>query len=296
MRPSINISIWEIINVLVDKVVFASFNNSDSLVWLTASLLTVSLGLCGFSAMIVSVVIRLNYFSILVVSCSPVNYCDINTSMDIYWLGQACFRLKGKSASVVIDPFSAEFTGLTLSSLEGDAVLVTHQHQDHNNWQSVRLGNEKPLVFEGPGEYEVKGAVVTGIPSFHDNKNGQERGNNTIYHILMDGLSVVHLGDLGQESLSEEQVQAIDLTDILLIPVGSVYTIAAKEAAGIVSQLEPKIIIPMHYKIPGLKFDLEPVDQFLKEMGSEGIEPQPKLSISKEKLPEEPMVVVLKQS
>lgn len=216
--------------------------------------------------------------------------------MDIYWLGQACFRLKGKNAQVVIDPYDPNFTGLKLpKDLSADIVLVTHEHQDHNNTAVITssTGGGKPMVFKDPGEYEVSGVVVTGIDSFHDNSNGSERGKNTIFHVMFDGLNIVHLGDLGQTQLSEEQVAQIGQTDILLTPVGSVYTIDGKQAAIIVAQLEPKIVIPMHYKIDDLKFELEGMEKFLKEMGAEGVSAQPKLSIAKDKLPEEPQVVVL---
>lgn len=227
--------------------------------------------------------------------------------MDIYWYGQALFKLKGKNTAVVIDPFDPEFTGLKLpKDLSADIVLKTHDHQDHNNVAAVSgvSGNE-PMIFTGPGEYEVGGVIVTAIESFHDDSQGTERGKNTIYHVLVDGLNVVHLGDLGQSKLTEEQVAAIDQTDILLVPVGSVYTIDSKAASEIVSQLEPRIVIPMHYKlslpfsdgkVEGLKFDLEPVENFLKEMGVENVEPQPKLSITKDKLPEETQVVILSKS
>ncbi len=113
---------------------------------------------------------------------------------------------------------------------------------------------------------------------------------------MIDGLNIVHLGDFGQSEISETQLTQIGEVDILLVPVGSVYTIDSKTAAKIVSQLEPKIIIPMHYKIEGLKFELDGVEGFLKEMGAEGVIPVPKLSITKDKLPEEPQVVVLSKS
>lgn len=210
--------------------------------------------------------------------------------MDIYWYGQACFKLKGKNASVLVDPYDPSFTGLKLPrDLQSDVVLTTHDHQDHNFTSA-------PMVFDKPGEYEVSGVVISGINSFHDNSEGTERGMNTIFHLLFDNLDIVHLGDLGQSKLTEEQVAQIGQTDILLIPVGSVYTIDSKAASEIVSQLEPKIIIPMHYKIEGLKFELEGVDNFLKEMGAENVVPLPKLSITKEKLPEEPQVILLAKS
>lgn len=218
--------------------------------------------------------------------------------MDIYWYGQACFKLKGKNAAIVIDPFDPDFVGLkSPKDLQADVVLSTHNHGDHNYVGAVTApAGGKPMVFDRPGEYEVGGVVITGINSFHDNSQGSERGVNTIFHLLFDNLAIVHLGDLGQSKLTEGQIAEIGQTDILLIPVGSVYTINAEAASDIVSQLEPKIIIPMHYKTEGLKFELEGVDGFLKEMGAENIVAQQKLSISKDKLPEEPQVVVLSKS
>lgn len=215
--------------------------------------------------------------------------------MDIYWYGQACFKIKGKNASVIIDPYDPDFVGLKLpKDLSADVALVSHPHQDHNKSDLITTSlGIRAMMFSDPGEYEVGGVVISGIPSFHDNSSGSERGKNIIFHMLFDGLNIVHLGDLGQSSLSEEQIAQIGPTDILLIPVGSVFTINGKDASGIVSQLEPKIIIPMHYAVEGLKFELEGVEIFLKEMGAEGVVPQPKLSITKDKLPEEPQVVVL---
>ena len=218
--------------------------------------------------------------------------------MDIYWYGQSCFKLKSKNATVVIDPYDPDFTGLKLPrDLQADVCLTTHEHKDHNFISAVTTTQGgTPMVFSKPGEYEVLGVVITGINSFHDHSEGNERGLNTVFHLLFDGLDIVHLGDLGQSRLTEEQVAAIGQTDIVLIPVGGVYTINAKEASDIVSQLEPKIIIPMHYKLEGLKFELEGIEGFLKEMGTEGVVPQPKLSTTKDRLSEEPQVVVLSKS
>lgn len=219
--------------------------------------------------------------------------------MDIYWLGQACFKIKGKTATLIIDPFDPDFTALKLpKDLSAEIVLSSHGHNDHNNTKAVvsSPSGASPMVFSEPGEYEVASVVITGIDSYHDSQEGSQRGKNTIFHMFFDGLNIVHLGDLGQEKLTEEQMAQIGQTDILLIPVGSFYTIDAKNAAEIVAQLEPKIIIPMHYKIEGLKFELDGVEPFLKEMGVEGASSQPKLSITKDKLPEEPMVVVLSKS
>lgn len=217
--------------------------------------------------------------------------------MDIFWLGQAAIKLKGKNATVLIDLYDQQVTGLKLpKDLSADVCLVTHDHPDHNNSKASTPVSKEVMVFDRPGEYEIAGAVITGISSFHDDTSGSERGTNIIYQLMFDRLNLVHLGDLGQKTLTEDQVDQIGDVDILFIPVGGVYTIDSKAAAGIISQLEPKIIIPIHFKTEGLKFELDGVDAFLKEMGAEGVVAQPKLSITKEKLPDEPQVVVLSKT
>jgi len=229
--------------------------------------------------------------------------------VDIWFYGQSCFKVKGKSASIVFDPYSEEFTGLPKLKLEADIVCVTHDHKDHNNVQAVSSPSETnksfeqvgpqgrwPFVISGPGEYEISGVNIVGIDSLHDDKDGSERGKNTIYHIEIDNVNIVHLGDLGQKKLSQEQAEALSACDILLIPVGGVYTVSAKDAPDIIAQVEPKIVIPMHYKLPNLKIDLDPVDKFLVAMGKEKAQPQIKLSTSQDRLPQEVEIVLLATS
>mgnify|MGYP000465730420 CR=1 FL=1 len=192
---------------------------------------------------------------------------------------------------MVTDPFSNEI-GFKLPRVEADVLLVSHQHHDHNNVKGVG-GN--PFLIEGPGEYEIRGIFIQGVPSFHDSKEGKERGRNTIYTIDAEDMRICHLGDLGQKELTPEQLDKIDNVDILMVPVGGTYTVDAKGASGIISQIEPRIVIPMHYKIPKLKIKLEGVDRFLKEMGKKTSEAQQKLLIKKKDLPkEETKIIVLK--
>ena len=214
--------------------------------------------------------------------------------MDIYWLGQASFKIKGKNTTIIIDPFDPDFTGLKLpKDMQADIAIKTHDHKDHNNLDVV---TGDPIKVEGPGEYEVKGVSITGVSVLHDNEGGAQRGKNTVYNILIDNLKIVHLGDLGH-TLTEEQIESIGNCDILMVPVGGTYTISAKDATEVVSQIEPQIIIPMHYGgVTGLKFPLDGVDLFLKEMGKENPEPLNKLTITKDKLPAEPQVVLLNKS
>ena len=217
--------------------------------------------------------------------------------VDIWWYGQSCFKLIGKSASVVFDPYDSEFCGLRLPKIDSDIVCVTHDHKDHNNAAAIKgyTDSQSPFVISGPGEYEISGVNIVAVESFHDDKNGEERGKNTIYHIVVDDVNIVHLGDLGQKKLTQEQVEALSTCDILLIPVGGIYTISARDAPDIIAQIEPKIVIPMHYKLAGLKFDLDDLSKFLTVMGKEKIEPVFKLSVSRDKLPEEVEIAVLEK-
>lgn len=216
--------------------------------------------------------------------------------VDIWWYGQACFRLKGKSASVVIDPYDPVFTGLSKLKVEGEVVCVTHSHQDHNNVDAVKTSEGKePFVISGPGEYETLGVNIVGVSSFHDDKEGVERGKNTIYNISIDEVNIVHLGDLGQKSLSQPQLEKLSNCDVLLIPVGGVFTIGGKDAPDIITEIEPKIVIPMHYKVEGLKFPLEDVKDFMTAMGKVKAETVSKLTLSRERLPEETEVILLEK-
>lgn len=198
---------------------------------------------------------------------------------------------KNGQIKIVIAPFS-ESTGLRVPQLEADILLLSHQHQDHNNVKAV-AGNY--FLVEGPGEYEVKNVFIQGVPGFHDSASGKDRENNTIYIIQAEGLRICHLGDLGQSELTEEQLDKIGDVDILMIPIGGGPTISTKEAQKIMAQIEPKITIPMHYALPKLKIKLDPVEKFLKTLGIKSLEPMKKLSIKKKDVvPEEAKIFVLK--
>lgn len=215
--------------------------------------------------------------------------------MIITYLGQSCFKLQDKVGSdgvtLVTDPYGKEI-GLKLSPIEADLVTVSHNHPDHNNVAAVK---GSPFIIDCAGEYDVKGILIEGIDSFHDNEHGALRGLNTIYRIEMDDISIVHLGDLGH-ILDDAQLEKLSGTDILLIPVGGKYTLDSKQAVEVINQIEPRIVIPMHYQVPGLTENLlDPIDKFIKEIG---IEPsrEEKLKISKKDLPQEDMEVIILSS
>lgn len=216
--------------------------------------------------------------------------------MQVIWHGHAFFQIitsqrKEEKLSITIDPFSEEI-GLKVRSVEANISLITHDHYDHNNTKAIR---GKPFLIQGPGEYEIKGVFIQGIAAYHDKTQGKERGGVTIYTIETEGIRLCHLGDFGQKELTSSQIEKIGDCDILMIPVGGVYTISGQEASRVVSQIEPRIVIPMHYQLPKLKLKskLENLEKFLKTMGQKGITPQPKLSLKKKDLPEEGTKIIV---
>lgn len=211
--------------------------------------------------------------------------------MIIYYLGHSCFKLRGKKTTVVTDPYDKEVFGKLMPKTKTDIVTVSHAHHDHNDVERI---DGFPFIIEGPGEYEIKGVEILGITSFHDKKQGSQRGKNTIYLYRMDGLVLCHLGDLGQK-LSDEQREKLNGIDILMVPVGGTYTLNAKEAVFVIEQLEPKIVIPMHFKTADLSFELGMVEKFFEEIGKEKIKPIKKLTVTSSSLPEEMEVVWLKK-
>jgi L-ascorbate metabolism protein UlaG (beta-lactamase superfamily) len=208
--------------------------------------------------------------------------------VEITWLGHACFRIKGSQAVVITDPFPPE-VGYKLGEPTADVVTISHWHPSHSYYQGIK--GETRLV-KGPGEYEIAGVLILGLTTYHDSVKGQTRGKNTIYLMEVDGLAVCHLGDIGH-ILGDEAIEEMGNVDILMLPVGGVSTIGPAMAAEIIRKVEPKVVIPMHYKTPATSRDLEPVENFLKEMGMGQIEPRPKLNISKSNLPVSTQVFVL---
>lgn len=212
--------------------------------------------------------------------------------MVIRYLGHSAFRLKGSTASVITDPFDSRAVGMQFPRTSAEIVTVSHAHSDHNQVSSV--GGD-PFVIIGPGEYEVKGVRIHGITTFHDQEQGAKRGENIIYLFTIDSINLLHCGDLGHK-LSEEQLEHLGNVDILLIPVGGVFTVDPAEAAAITAQIEPKIVIPMHYhtqKLNQASFgQLAGMEKFLAELGKEDVVRTDKLVIAESSLPEEMEVVV----
>lgn len=189
--------------------------------------------------------------------------------MKIQWLGHSSFRLiESTGTSVITDPFDPAAVGYGMAYLPCDAITSSHGHSDHNNFKGVK-GN--PIIINQPGTFEVKGIQIHSIQSFHDDCEGGKRGKNLIYKFRLDGVSVCHMGDIG-ESCTPELLEQLIPVNVLLIPVGGNFTIDAQQAKEYVDHMMPDIVIPMHYKTKHTDFDIEKVDGFLKLFDDEMIE------------------------
>ncbi|MBI4158317.1 MAG: MBL fold metallo-hydrolase [Candidatus Yanofskybacteria bacterium] len=228
--------------------------------------------------------------------------------MIITWFGHSCFRIETHSTSsgqgkegvsILIDPFSKDI-GLKPPRIKDDLVLVTHDHYDHNNIEGAA---PETMIINGPGEYEKQGIYVRGILSYHDKAKGQERGLNTMYVIKAEDMVICHMGDFGQAEFEGNQLDDIGDVDILMLPIGGKYTVDYKEAVEAVGKIEPKIVIPMHYKIKDLKIDVDGPDKFIKELGltPEKVDSSASLGagkykIAKKNLPVEEVKLILFQN
>jgi len=210
--------------------------------------------------------------------------------MIITWFGQSYFKIETKNKIIAIDPYKEESTGLKPARFKADILLISHNHDDHNNKNAI-LG--EPFVLEGPGEIEINGIFIEGILSYHDSASGKYRGINTIFNIFSEEMKLCFLGDLGEKNLKEELLEKVSGADILFVPIGGNYTIDSEEAIFVINQVEPKIVIPMHYKIPSLKIKLDSEEKFLKAF-SKKPEILEKLVIRPTQLPQETKIVILK--
>ncbi len=203
--------------------------------------------------------------------------------MEITFLGHASFKIKGKDITLITDPYDSDMVAMKFPKQDADIVTISHHHADHDKIDNIT--NVKKVI-DGPGEYEVRGVSIIGISSFHDASKGAERGKNTIYVIEMEGMRLVHLGDLGHV-LTESQIKEIGVVDIMMIPVGGTYTIDAKTAVEVFKQLGASIVLPMHYG-----GSLAPVEDFIAE-SSLRVEKLPKLAVKKDAINNEESYAVI---
>jgi L-ascorbate metabolism protein UlaG (beta-lactamase superfamily) len=207
---------------------------------------------------------------------------------DITWLGHACFRLKSKDATIITDPYDKSL-GLGTLNQRADIVTISNDNPHHSALSGIK---GEPFIVREPGEYETRGVFVTGVWSYADAAGGKERGRNTIFLFQLDDILVCHLGSLGH-SLKANQIEALGDVDILLVPVGGHGSLDATKAAEVISQVEPRIVVPMHYSTGRENLELETIERFMKEMGIKEPTVQDKLSVRKSELGEVTRVILL---
>lgn len=182
--------------------------------------------------------------------------------MKIKWFGQSCFRITAENGTkIVMDPYH-NMLGYKLPEIDADIVTISHNHGDHNNAGAVK-GDF--VLIKDAGVFSQRGIDIKGIQTFHDNVSGKKRGKNIVYNFRIDGLNVCHCGDLGH-LLSRDQINEIGKVDILLLPVGGRAVLDASGAAEVMKQLNPTVVIPMHYRTEAmgiLGFIFGKVDTFI---------------------------------
>lgn len=205
--------------------------------------------------------------------------------MYINWLGLSCFKLQTKGNIIITDPFSDK-VGITMPKLKADVVILSEPGNE--NVSDVKRLSGDNFLIDGPGEYELKEDYIYGL------KAGElDQTANYIFRLESEEIALGFLGELNH-SLTDEQLETMEGVDVLFLPVGS---LTAERRTKIISQIEPRIVIPMYYHLPKLKLKLESAEKFAKEMGIKNIEPQEKLILKKKDLPqEETKVIFLKPS
>ncbi|MGE3796383.1 MAG: MBL fold metallo-hydrolase [Thermomicrobiales bacterium] len=204
------------------------------------------------------------------------------------WFGHNCFRIKTREATIVTDPVGRN-TGIAMARQTADIVTVSHDHAGHNNLSAVKP--EFSLI-SGPGEYEIHEVFITGIRTYHDTASGRELGYNTVYLIEAEGMNICHLGDLGHIPTTE-QVEQMAQCDVLLVPVGGGPLITPSQAAEIVSQLEPKLVIPMQFATAIGDQGRGAVDAFVSALGMAAPETMEKLTVRLSELSDVMQLVLL---
>ena len=195
-----------------------------------------------------------------------------------------------------MDPFKSEMVGLPLAKDVADVVTISHSHDDHSASEVITgpVTRESTFVIDREGEYEIAGVQISAIKTFHDKTSGADRGKNLVFYIIMDGMHVVHLGDICHK-LTESQIEKLGSVDVLIVPVGGTFTLDSVEALEMIKSIQPSLAIPMHYKTKGSKIDgLSPLENFLEKntLPLYG-EPVHKIKLAEGSLPDDTQILIM---
>jgi L-ascorbate metabolism protein UlaG (beta-lactamase superfamily) len=213
---------------------------------------------------------------------------------ELTWHGHACFRLRGRDAVILLDPVGRHL-GSDISRLRPDIVTISHRHPGHSNVEGLK---GTFTILDGPGEYEIKDVFITGVRTYHDDEKGARFGHNTVFVIQLEDMVFCHLGDLGH-TLSSDQLEQIGDVDVLMVPAGGV-SLSPANAVEVISQIEPGLVVPMHYATgqpdagaATVPPTLDTLERFSREMGLHDLAVRDKLTVRKSDIPEQMQVVVL---
>lgn len=209
--------------------------------------------------------------------------------MIITYYGVSCFKVQSGDMVLAFDPPSKK-SGFKAPRFQSDVVFISHDHDKHNGFENMgsKEKEKEPFLINTPGEYEIKGMIVRGINTFHDSEKGKKLGFNTVYVFTLEGLNICYLGDFGEKELRPDVQEFLGGVDILFAPVGGGSVLEPENAVKIVNQIEPKIVVPMHY-------DKKKLSDFLKETGKDKVKAIEKLTLKKKDISDKGgEVVVLK--
>ncbi len=207
--------------------------------------------------------------------------------MEITWLGHSALQIKGTQVTLITDPY-ADTLGLSMGQREADVVTISNSHPHHSNADAI---DGTPRVIDGPGEYEVANFYISGFGTRGRDYEGV-RQVNTVYTYRAEGLTLCHLGDLSANPTPSE-VSELSQADVLFAPAGGVCTLDAARIAQLVRTIEPRILVPVHYRYDDVDLELDPLDKLLNEFGITELSPQPRLTVTATNLPGELRVTAL---
>ncbi|KKS32350.1 MAG: Zn-dependent hydrolase of the beta-lactamase fold-like protein [Candidatus Collierbacteria bacterium GW2011_GWA1_42_60] len=197
-----------------------------------------------------------------------------------------------------MDPFKSEMVGLPFAKEVADIVTVSHGHDDHNALENITgpVTRQDTFVIDKEGEYEIGGVEIAATKMYHDKVEGAERGKNLIVNVRMDGLNILHLGDLGHK-LSEAQIEKIGSVDVLMVGVGGVTALETNEVMDLIKDIQPSYVIPMHYKVAGMTeawSEKHTLEEFLdKNKFLVAGEPVHKIKVDEGSLPDDTQVLIM---
>ena len=201
--------------------------------------------------------------------------------LQIRWFGHSCFEITNDD-TIVTDPHDGKSIGIPTPAVHADIVLVSHDHYDHNSVKTVEKDDSK--IVTDSRKRTINDIEIKGFLTYHDECQGDKRGENLIFRFTVGNIVFCHIGDLGH-ALDDKTIEQLGVIDILFIPIGGTYTIDSDQAWELINKIKPKITIPMHFKIEGLSLPIAGIDKFLEKRSLPILKVGNEIDIEKDELP-----------